>query len=120
MGTCYNCNTQVTLQEEQTKCDKCHAVLTYHCNNCKEQFRVENKKTKKKLVECKFCGYFICPHCGVCNYNCDKYQWQDDIMRILAPELTFTTKGNVPRLKKRITNIDTCQMYRGDFNGKEP
>jgi DNA-directed RNA polymerase subunit RPC12/RpoP len=49
MGTCWNCGRQVTLQEEQTRCDNCYSILFY----------------------------------------------------------------------KRISNVDMCQMYRGDFNERK-
>lgn len=100
MGTCWHCNTEVTLSKEQTKCDNCKEVLFYHCNNCKEEFKVEDKE--HKLKECKLCGYFYCPHCGVCFYGCKKYKWQDNIMKILALEFSFI---KYPILQEKIKKI---------------
>lgn len=100
MGTCWNCQTQVTLTPEQTKCDNCGEILVYRCNNCKEEFLVEDKE--HKLKECKLCGYFYCPHCGVCSWKCKKYNWQTEIMKILAPEFSFM---KYPVLEDKIKRI---------------
>jgi len=100
MGTCWSCNKQVSLSKEQTKCDTCGETLFYSCNNCKNEFTVENKN--QKLLECKLCGYFFCPNCGVCSYNCKRYIWQDTIMKILAPEFSFM---KYPILKSKIEKI---------------
>lgn len=102
MGTCWNCNTQVTLKDKETKCDFCGEIIFYKCNNCHYQFEVIDKKTKKKLKECKLCGYFICPECGVCYYNCDKYEWEKEILKILRPEIT---QGIFPNLGLKVNKI---------------
>jgi hypothetical protein len=86
MGTCYECGTQITLQENQTKCDKCGNLIWYICNNCKQGFDTADEKGKKRR-ECKVCGYFICPNCNSCGENCDKKQWAKKIKEIL-PEAT--------------------------------
>jgi hypothetical protein len=100
MGTCWSCNKEVTLSKEQTKCDSCGEILFYACNSCKKEFNVENDK--QKLQECKLCGYFFCPYCGVCSYNCKRFIWRDDIMRILAPEISFI---KFPFMKSKINQI---------------
>ena len=76
MGTCWNCNTQITLGEKRTNCDNCGSIIFYRCNSCSHEFEVLDKKTKKKLKECKLCGFFICSNCGVCSWSCDKYKWE--------------------------------------------
>lgn len=102
MGTCWNCGTEVTLKEGRTKCDNCNKILFYHCNNCKKKFIVENKG--QKLKECKLCGYFYCPNCGICFYGCKKYKWQEEIMKILSPEFSFM---KYPILESKIKKIIT-------------
>jgi len=102
MGTCWNCNTQVSLDENQTNCDECGEVLYYRCNSCKEEFEVKDKKTKKKLKECKLCGFFICPFCGVCSWKCPKYKWEKEILKILMPEIN---QANHPEIMGKIKKI---------------
>ena len=101
MGTCWSCGTEISLRDERTKCDVCGNILFYKCNNCKFEFEIENKKTKKRLKECKLCGYFICPNCETCLTQCVKYDWEKEI------------------LKMRLNDKDTCQLYRGDFIKKK-
>ena len=102
MGTCWNCNTEISLGEDRTNCDNCGEILFYYCNNCKERFDVEDKKSKKKLEECKLCGYFKCPHCRVCFYGCKKYGWEREILKILRPEVT---QGNCPNVLEKVRKI---------------
>lgn len=102
MGTCWNCDTKLTLQEGQTKCDNCNEIIYYHCNNCSKKFYVEDKESKKKLEECKLCGYFKCPNCGVCFWNCKRYNWEKEILKILRPEVTQVI---VPNLAEKIREI---------------
>lgn len=102
MGTCYNCNTEITLGEDRTNCDVCGTTLFYHCNNCSEKFEVKDKKTKKKLKECKLCGYFKCPHCSICSWSCQKYGWEKEILKILRPEVT---QGSCPNVLNKIRRI---------------
>jgi|TARA_Y100000310_G_scaffold152812_2_gene152265 hypothetical protein len=102
MGTCWNCNTQISLGEERTKCDKCGQILFYHCNNCTKEFKIEDRKTKKKLKECKLCGYFNCPNCNICYHKCQKYDWEKEILKILKPEIT---QGNIPNLLPKVKRI---------------
>lgn len=102
MGTCWNCNTQLTLEDEQTKCDNCGAIINYICNNCKEKFLVEDKETKKKLKDCNLCGYFKCPNCDVCSWDCDKYKWERKILKILSPEVT---QVNCPHVLEKVREV---------------
>lgn len=102
MGTCWNCKTQVSLKKEQTNCDSCGEILFYHCNNCKEKFEIIDKESKNKLEECKLCGYFKCPHCSVCSWNCKRYSWEKEILKILAPEIT---QGKIPILLCKVRSI---------------
>ncbi len=89
-------------------------ILYYHCNNCKQRFDVEDKKTKKKLSECKLCVYFKCPYCAICSWSCDKYGWEKDILKILRPEIT---QGNNPIILNKVKEIvDLFETIRG---GKE-
>lgn len=102
MGTCWNCNIQLTLGEDRTNCDNCGSIIFYNCNNCGEKFEVLDKKTKKKLKECKLCGYFICPSCKVCSWSCSKYSWEKEILKILRPEITQATHPNILEKTKAI------------------
>lgn len=102
MGTCWNCNTELTLQENQTNCDNCGEILYYKCNNCKKEFEIVDKESKEKLEECKLCGFFKCPYCKVCSWNCKKYNWEREILKILRPEIT---QGNCPTILEKVKKI---------------
>jgi len=114
MGTCWNCNTQLSLGKDRTNCDMCGSIIYYKCNSCKEEFEVLDKKTKKKLKECKLCGYFICPSCGVCSWSCPKYEWEKEILKILRPEIT---QGSIPNLLEKVRNI--VNYFEEEKGGKE-
>lgn len=114
MGTCWNCNTQITLAEEQTTCDSCGSIIYYKCNSCKEEFKVEDRKTKKKLKECKLCGYFFCPSCGVCSWSCSRYTWEKEILQILSPEVT---QGNCINIVEKVREI--VNYFEEEKGGKE-
>lgn len=96
MGTCWNCNTEVSLEGDQTRCDNCGEVIYYKCNSCKEEFKVEDKKTKKKLEICPFCGFFKCPNCDVCYFGCQRFEWQKEILKILREEIPINQYPNLP------------------------
>jgi predicted RNA-binding Zn-ribbon protein involved in translation (DUF1610 family) len=102
MGTCWSCGKELSLQKDDTKCDSCGEEIYYRCNNCKELFLVYDEEIKQKRRECKVCGYFQCPHCGVCSLECERELWQTEITKILAPEITYTT---YPSLQKKINRI---------------
>ena len=114
MGTCWNCNTELTLGDERTKCDSCGSIIYYKCNSCKEEFEVEDEKTKKKLKICKLCGYFICPNCKVCSWSCPRYEWEKEILKILRPEIT---QGSVPNLLDKIREI--VNYFEKEKGGQE-
>jgi hypothetical protein len=96
MGTCWNCNTQISLEQDQTNCDNCGEIIFYHCNNCSEKFEVLDKESKKKLEGCKLCGYFKCPHCSICSWSCKRFEWEREILKILRPEITQAIFPNLP------------------------
>lgn len=102
MGTCWNCNTQLSLEKEQTKCDCCGEIILYKCNDCHTGFKIIDKETKLKLQECKFCGYFKCPSCGICSWNCDRFKWEKEILKIFVPEINQT---NCPTILEKIRKI---------------
>lgn len=105
MGTCWNCNTQLSLDKEQTKCDNCGEILFYNCNNCGKEFEVEDKKSKEKLRECKLCGYFYCPSWGVCSYTCKRFLWQKEILKILRQEIPINDYPKLPELANQIVRF---------------
>ena len=81
MGTCYNCKSEITLQDGQTKCDKCGNVIYYVCHNCKKGFETSNEEGIKRQ-ECSICGYFYCPYCNSCGSNCQKKDWIINLKKI--------------------------------------
>lgn len=101
-GGCWKCKSQITLKDEQVKCDKCGTLIRWWCNSCKQPFDILNKKTNKKLKECKTCGFFICPHCEVCSWICDKFKWQKEILNILKKDIPI---GQFPSLPQRVNEI---------------
>jgi len=114
MGTCWNCNTEIDLGKERTNCDVCGNIIFYHCNSCGKKFEVLDKKTKKKLKECKLCGYFICPNCKVCSWSCDKYKWEREVLKILRPEIT---QGNFPIILNKAKLI--VKYFEEEKGGQE-
>lgn len=82
MSKCWNCNTEITLKEEDTKCDNCGKVVRFWCNSCKQPFDIE-KENKEKLKECKWCFFFTCPNCGSCSPTCPKYEHSNKIKQII-------------------------------------
>lgn len=83
MGTCYNCEAEITLKDEEIICDNCNTILNYCCWNCKNWFSVYNDEEKKKRELCKTCGFFYCPHCNTCGDVCDKNEWHSFIKKLL-------------------------------------
>lgn len=82
MGKCWKCETEFALGENETRCDSCGEIVGYSCHECKEPFIVE-KENKNKLKECKACGFFVCPNCGVCGDSCRKNDWATRIKQIV-------------------------------------
>lgn len=111
MGTCYNCNVQVTLKDEETKCDNCGVILRYWCNTCKQAFDVEDEITNKKLNECKTCSFFYCPNCGVCSPDCEKREWAEKIKEILGNHF-YSTLNGTEILQKIIQYIEEIKLRR--------
>lgn len=112
MGTCWNCNTQLSLQRDQTNCDNCGEIVFYKCNDCHQEFEVKDKKGK--LEECKMCGYFKCPHCGVCSWSCERYNWEREIIKILRPEITQASVPNLAQKVREIVNYVEFQKLSTD------
>lgn len=102
MGTCWNCEIQITLKDERTDCDNCKEILRYWCNACKQPFDIKDKKTRKTLNECKLCGYFHCPSCGCCSWTCKKFDWEAKIYKKLLPEIS---QLKYPTLTKKVQEI---------------
>ncbi len=113
MGSCYNCGTQVTLKEEDIKCDVCGETLRYWCNNCKEPFDVINEETKEKLKECSVCGFFYCPNCRICSDSCEKGNWISEIKKIFGEkQLVLYEEDTLIKLVKLIEEIKVGKERR--------
>jgi len=104
MSECFNCGKEFTLKEKDIKCDSCGEKVNFRCHNCKSWFPVYDEETKQKLKECKVCGFFYCPNCGVCGINCEKGEWCQIIKEIFAPEINYS---NVPNLSDKIQKLLT-------------
>jgi hypothetical protein len=101
-GGCWKCGKQLNLGDEQTNCDNCGSLIKWKCNNCNKTFEIKDKESNKKLRICKICGFFVCPHCGVCHYSCDKFKWQKEILNILKQDIPI---GQFPTLIQRVDEI---------------
>jgi len=102
MGSCWNCGKQITLKEEEVKCDECGEIINYQCHECHNWFSIYDEKKEEKLKECKICGFFVCPYCGTCGSDCEKNLWQIQIKKILSPEIRYDTIKNY---QQKINNI---------------
>lgn len=100
MGTCHNCNTQVTLKDGESKCDNCKEVLRYCCHQCNNWFFIRDQN-QNKLKECKVCGFFYCPLCGICGPDCAKSIWRERLNTI-NPKLQATQISDVIKLLEEI------------------
>jgi len=78
MGTCWSCGKEVTLKEGETKCDNCKNTIRYKCHDCKQEFLV-----KEKLKLCRWCGFYICPNCGICGEKCKGKLHYKEVLKIL-------------------------------------
>lgn len=105
MGGCWKCKTQLTLKDDEVKCDKCRTLIRWWCNSCKQPFDILDKETNKKLVECKLCGYFNCPHCDNCLSTCDKWEWQKEILNILKQDIPIGQYPTLPERAREITEL---------------
>lgn len=95
MGKCTYCRTDVFLKDEETRCDRCKKIVRYYCNTCKNPFDVQDKKTKKKEFECKWCGYFLCPNCNACSSTCSKFEHINKIKKILKEVIRIDKWGEM-------------------------
>lgn len=121
MGSCWKCNAQVTLQENQVNCDSCSSLIRYWCNSCTEPFDVLDSKEMKRLRECNICGFFVCPNCSVCYDGCEKYDWQKDILRILSEDIPIGKYPSLPnkvwQIVQYIENIKSSRERKTCHNG---
>ncbi|MCK9371144.1 hypothetical protein M0R04_14625 [Candidatus Dojkabacteria bacterium] len=92
MGTCYKCNVQFTLKNEEMICDNCHELVTYPCNSCHDWFSIADDNGKK-IKECLVCGYFICPYCESCGEKCKKKDWIEFITRVIDSDKSTDLKA---------------------------
>jgi len=111
MGSCWNCNTQVTLDKEDIKCDKCGEKLTYKCHWCKNWFSVFDEDKKEKRKECKACGFFYCPICNVCGNDCQAQGWKVTIRKILKENI-----DNEKKADKIMEYIEEIKLNRDQKN----
>ena len=102
MGKCWNCKKEITLKDEEVRCDNCGKIVNYQCQSCHRWFSIYDEKKKEKLKECKICGYFVCPYCGTCSIDCEKGLWQTEINKILAPEINY---NSIPNLQDKINRL---------------
>lgn len=86
MSKCYNCNKEFTLKGEDIKCDSCGKIVNFCCHSCKNWFSILDDAFQEKIRECRVCGFFICPNCGVCGPSCKKDGWFNKIKKILSNE----------------------------------
>jgi len=70
MSRCFNCGEEIILEGKETHCHNCNQIFEVPCCNCHEIFKVIDKESNKKLVECKWCGYWHCIYCNSCANNC--------------------------------------------------
>jgi hypothetical protein len=105
MGSCYNCGKEITLKNEEVKCDNCGKVVNYPCHYCKQWFDISETK------ECLVCGFYVCTYCGTCGVDCQKDKWQTSITKILSPEITYTTFPNLQdKLNKLLSLIEEIKI----------
>lgn len=102
MSKCWYCGTEFTLKNEDIKCDECKKIVNFQCHSCHNWFSIHDEKTKDKIKQCGICGFFPCPHCGTCGQYCEKDLWQTEIMKIIAPEITYQ---KIPNLQEKINKL---------------
>lgn len=74
MVKCVNCETNFRGSEENNfRCPNCGLEPEYKCPDCGNQIK------KKKSIECKKCGFFICQTCGSCHCNSLQMGWYSNI-----------------------------------------
>jgi hypothetical protein len=95
MSKCWNCNKEITLAAEEIKCDNCGEIVNFKCHNCNEWFSID----KTKL--CLTCGFYICPFCNTCGFNCQKDYWIVKLKEII-PTITIAQLQNIADLIEEI------------------
>ena len=104
MGKCWNCDKEINLREAEIKCDDCGKIINYKCHNCHQWFSIYDEEKKEKISECKTCGFFYCPNCGVCGINCQKENWYKIIKEILN-EAELNEDQKIQKICKLIEDI---------------
>lgn len=134
MSECKNCNKEITLKDNETKCPSCGTEQTFNCWNCSMTI------TPGKNKECPVCFWFICEQCDSCIDECKfELQWikineyiepKDNIrarshlrdivaelihkkkpMRICERGVPWTyAKNIVPKLIRKIDGIQTKKI----------
>jgi len=97
MGTCWNCDSEFTLKNEETKCDNCREIINFKCHNCHQWFSIKGEDGKR-IGNCKYCGYFNCPKCNICGKKCESFEYQNKVEEIISG------KGNVFTKAKKIVD----------------
>lgn len=108
MSNCYNCGTEFTLKEEEVKCDSCGNIVNFPCHNCKQWFSVMNEDGSP-IQQCKACGFYSCPNCGVCGTNCQKESWAI-ILREIIPTITSEQQ------RKLLEFIEDIKLNKNQLN----
>lgn len=108
MGICHNCGKEITLKEEETKCDSCGVIVNYPCHSCKQWFSIAETKL------CKTCGNYYCVNCGVCGINCQKGEWFSRIKEITG---TLISEEQLEKLIELIEEIKIGKDRRTCPNG---
>lgn len=102
MSKCYQCGAEFTLKNEEIKCDSCHRKVNFICHECKEWFSIWNEKKECKLKGCGFCGFFICPNCKVCGYDCQREDIKNKIKEIIGETITTNQVEKIIELIEEI------------------
>jgi hypothetical protein len=113
MGKCWNCGTEVLLKAEEVRCDRCKKIVRYWCNGCANPFDVQDRETKKKVRECKWCGYFLCPSCNICSPNCPKHEHKAKVKQLaihLVPIDKYTAFDSIAQ--KIVDYFEEIKMER--------
>lgn len=106
MGKCWNCKKEITLKEDEVRCDSCGEIVKYSCWYCTKFFYVlQDDDTKVK--ECDVCGYFICPDCGRCNQECPNFDWRKQQQQLIdcCPNNCRYNDARTKKEKKLIDDI---------------
>jgi len=108
MGSCYKCGTQITLKEEEVRCDNCNEIVNYPCHSCKQWFSIEGAKL------CAVCGFYLCPECGSCGENCEKEIWFTIIKEMVGETLT---NKKIRKITDYIEQIKSTKDRKNCFKG---